>query len=69
MPSLTARMRMKSGIADGDLILITVGDLGIQARARVDGQAPAGIVLLPQRLSQSPTLLAPAKCAVQKIEE
>jgi NADH-quinone oxidoreductase subunit G len=59
----------ESGIADGDLILITVGDLGIQVRARVDGQAPAGFVLLPQRLSQSPTLLAPAKCAVQKIEE
>ena len=59
----------ESGIADGDPILIRVGDLEIPVQARVDGRAPAGIVLLPQRLSQSPTLLAPAKCSVQKLEE
>jgi NADH-quinone oxidoreductase subunit G len=58
-----------AGIADGDPIMIRVGDLEIPVRARVDGLAPAGIVLLPQRLSQSSTLLAPAKCSVQKIEE
>jgi NADH-quinone oxidoreductase subunit G len=57
------------GVTDGDPIQITVGELEIRVRARVDGKAPAGIVLLPQRLSQSPTPPGPARCAVQKIEE
>ncbi len=59
----------ESGIADGDPVLILVGDLEIPVQARVDSRAPAGIVLLPRRLSASPTLLVPAKCSVQKIEE
>jgi NADH-quinone oxidoreductase subunit G len=58
----------KLGIADGDRIEVTVGDLKIHAQARVNGRAPAGIVLLPVQLSQSPTPLAPVKCAVQKIK-
>jgi anaerobic selenocysteine-containing dehydrogenase len=57
------------GIADGDPVLITVGDLAIEAQAHIDSGAPAGIVLLPQRLSDTPMPLAPAKCAVQKTKE
>jgi NADH-quinone oxidoreductase subunit G len=57
------------GVTDGDPIQITVGELEIRVQARVDGKAPAGIVLLPQRLCQSPTPPGPARCAVQKIEE
>jgi NADH-quinone oxidoreductase subunit G len=57
------------GVQHGDPILIAVGDLEIRVQARVDGRAPAGVVVLPQRLSHSPMPLAPVKCAVQKIEE
>lgn len=57
------------GIADGDPVLITVGDLAIKAQAYVNGRAPAGIVLLPQQLSHTPMPLAPASCAVRKMKE
>ncbi|MCD4686431.1 MAG: NADH-quinone oxidoreductase subunit NuoG [Anaerolineae bacterium] len=57
------------GIADGDRVAVTVGDLRIDVTARVNGQAPAGTVLLPQRLSSVPTPDSPATCSIEKLEE
>jgi anaerobic selenocysteine-containing dehydrogenase len=57
------------GIQDGDLIAVSAGDWEIEVLARVNGQAPVGVVLLPQRLCKSPTPVVPVACAVRKIEE
>jgi NADH-quinone oxidoreductase subunit G len=57
------------GVEDGDQIAVSAGDWEIGVIARVNGNAPVGVVLLPQRLSTSPTPVAPAECAARKIEE
>lgn len=57
------------GISDGDRIAVSAGSVRVEATARVNGKVPAGTVLLPQRLSDMPTPLAPTACVVQKIEE
>jgi NADH-quinone oxidoreductase subunit G len=57
------------GIEDGDQIAVSAGDWEIEVMARVNGQAPVGVVLLPQRLCKSPTPAAPIACTVRKIEE
>ena len=57
------------GIADGDRIMVSVGDVSFEVSARVNGKAPVGTVLLPRQLANVPTPVAPAACAVQKIEE
>jgi len=57
------------GIADQDRIMLSVGDHQIKARARVNGKAPVGVVLLPLQLLESPPPTAPAVCVVQKVEE
>ncbi len=60
---------IRLGISDGDRIMISVGDLALEVSARVNGKAPVGTVLLPRQLANVPTPVAPAACAVQKIEE
>jgi NADH-quinone oxidoreductase subunit G len=57
------------GIADGDRITISFSGYEIDVTARVDGAAPVGTVLLPRRLSNVPTPLAPVIGSVQKIQE
>ena len=57
------------GIANGDRIAVSAGEWTIEVAARVNGRAPVGVVLLPQRLCKSPTPAAPVECAVRKIEE
>lgn len=57
------------GIADGDRITISVDGVQFETVAMINGKAPAGFVLLPQRLSEAPVPAAPVVCAVQKIEE
>jgi NADH-quinone oxidoreductase subunit G len=57
------------GVEDGDQIAVSAGDWEIEVMARVNGQAPVGVVLLPQRLCKSPTPAAPTACTVRKIEE
>lgn len=56
-------------ITDGERIIVSSGDLSVQVVARISDTAPAGTVLLPRRLSESPTPLVPAACVVQKVEE
>ncbi|MBN2305888.1 MAG: NADH-quinone oxidoreductase subunit NuoG [Anaerolineae bacterium] len=56
------------GIADGDSITISVGAWQADIMARVNGRAPAGVVLLPQGLGV-PLPAAPAGCAAHKSEE
>ncbi len=57
------------GIADGDRIAVSVNRQRFEVTARVNGKAPAGIVLLPQQLSDQPVPQVPAACVVEKIEE
>jgi NADH-quinone oxidoreductase subunit G len=54
-------------IADGDLVQVTVGASQVQARAHVNGAAPAGTVLLPRHLSGTATPLAVAPGEVRKV--
>lgn len=56
-------------IHDGDRVVVSADGLRIAAAARVDETIPAGIVLLPLRLSDTPVPLAPTACVVEKIEE
>ena len=54
-------------IADGDLVQVSVGASAVQARAHVNGAAPAGSVLLPRHLTGAATPLAVAPGEVRKV--
>jgi predicted molibdopterin-dependent oxidoreductase YjgC len=56
-------------IHDGDRIALVVGDHRAEVAVRVNGCVPVGHVLWPQQLNGLPLSVAPAVCAVQKIEE
>ncbi|MFN8451084.1 MAG: NADH-quinone oxidoreductase subunit NuoG [Anaerolineae bacterium] len=57
----------KLKIADGDLVEVSVGASTVQARAHVNGAAPAGTVLLPRHLADAAAPLAPAPGEVRKV--
>jgi NADH-quinone oxidoreductase subunit G len=62
------------GVSDGDPVVLVIGERELEFTARVNGQAPVGVLLLPQRLADAPTPSAPVsgtvrKLAVQMIEE
>jgi len=57
------------GISNGERIAVIFGENKVEVQARVNGKSPAGYVLLPMRLSDVPTLTAPAVGIVQRIEE
>jgi NADH-quinone oxidoreductase subunit G len=58
----------KLGIAEGEQVVLKADGVELVARARVDGKAPAGVVLVPRRLAPTPVPKALAACAVQKRE-
>ncbi|NDJ79199.1 MAG: NADH-quinone oxidoreductase subunit NuoG [Chloroflexi bacterium] len=57
------------GIVDGEVIRLNVNGAQHLLTARVNGQAPAGVVLVPQLLSKTPIVIGPAACAIEKIGE
>ncbi|MCC6803784.1 MAG: molybdopterin-dependent oxidoreductase, partial [Anaerolineae bacterium] len=57
----------KLKIADGDLVEVSVGASTVQARAHVNGAAPAGTVLVPRHLGDTAAPLAPAPGEVRKV--
>ncbi len=65
---LNAEDAQKLGVADGEQIVLKADGVELFARARVDEKAPAGVVLVPRRLTSSPVPEALAVCAVQKRE-
>lgn len=66
---LNAEDAARLGVADGDRVALAVGEAEVEVRARVNGRAPAGAVLLPRRLEHTPTPLFPATCTVRKVGE
>jgi anaerobic selenocysteine-containing dehydrogenase len=66
---LNSQDAARLGVADGDRIAITAGEHRVEVAARVNGHAPAGIVLLPLHLTKSPVPTMPVSCSIQKIEE
>lgn len=57
------------GIVDGDMIEIVVGDgAPLVARARVNGGAPEGSIVLPRHLTEGVAPLTPAAGMVRKLE-
>ncbi|MEP0761406.1 MAG: molybdopterin-dependent oxidoreductase [Chloroflexota bacterium] len=56
------------GIADGDAVILTADGVQLAAQARVNSRAPAGAVLVPQRLGATPVPGTLAGCIVQKME-
>jgi|AMZC01.1.fsa_nt_AMZC01007038.1_7 NADH-quinone oxidoreductase subunit G len=65
---LNAEDAQKLGVADGEQIVLKADGVELFARARIDEKAPAGVVLVPRRLTSSPVPEALAVCAVQKRE-
>jgi NADH-quinone oxidoreductase subunit G len=59
----------KLGVSDGDRIVVNAGGAQVEVVARVDGKAPAGTVLLPRQLTDTPSPIYPAACTVQKVGE
>lgn len=57
----------KLKIADGDLVQVSVGASTMQARAHVNGAAPAGTVLMPRHLGDEAVPFAPAPGEVRKV--
>ena len=55
----------KLGIADGEMIVLTVDGKEMQMKARVDSRAPAGAVLVPQSLG-GPVLSRAVETAIKK---
>ncbi len=64
---INAADAQKLKIADGDMVQVSVGASTVEARAHVNGAAPAGTVLLPRHLSETATPLAPASGEVRKV--
>lgn len=56
------------GIADGDAVILTADGVQMAAEARVNSRAPAGTVLVPQRLGATPIPGTLVGCVVQKME-
>ncbi|MCL4236942.1 MAG: NADH-quinone oxidoreductase subunit NuoG [Anaerolineae bacterium] len=56
------------GIAEGDAVMLTADDVQMAAEARVNSHAPAGTVLVPQRLGATPIPATLVECVVQKME-
>jgi anaerobic selenocysteine-containing dehydrogenase len=56
------------GIADGDAVILTADGVQMAAQARVNSRAPAGAVLVPQRLGATPVPGTLTECIVQKME-
>ena len=52
---------------DGDYVQVSIGDETVRARARVNGTAPKGAVLLPRRLSGEVTPLSLTQGTLTKI--
>jgi NADH-quinone oxidoreductase subunit G len=67
--AINAKDAQALGIVDGDHIAVIVGDLRVEVTARVNGQAPTGAVLLPQRLNNVPLPDSLAACSIEKLEE
>ncbi|NDJ60934.1 MAG: NADH-quinone oxidoreductase subunit NuoG [Chloroflexi bacterium] len=58
------------GIADGDTIDITVGaNPAVRVRARVNGTAPQGVILLPRHLADEAAPLTVSAATVSKVQE
>ncbi len=57
----------KLALHDGDLVQVALGDGSVRARARVNGAAPKGSVLLPRHLGGEVTPLSLTTGAVTKI--
>lgn len=58
------------GVADGELVAITVNGSRSTVRAVVTADVPAGAVLLPRHLNETPGPLAPASLeAIEKVAE
>ncbi|MEK9164073.1 MAG: molybdopterin-dependent oxidoreductase, partial [Chloroflexota bacterium] len=55
----------KLGVKDGEMIALTAGGKEMQVKARVDGRAPAGAVLVPQSLG-GPVLAGAVEIAIRK---
>ena len=56
-------------VQDGDLVEVQVGGAVVRARARVDGGAPQGSVVLPRHLTETAAPLAIAAGQVSKVPE
>lgn len=56
------------GIAEGDAVMLTADGVQMAAEARVNSHAPAGTVLVPQRLGATPIPATLVECVVQKME-
>jgi NADH-quinone oxidoreductase subunit G len=59
----------KMKITNGDMVQVKVGSAEVRARARVNGKAPEGTVLLPRHLAETPAPLTIAAGQVSKVSE
>jgi NADH-quinone oxidoreductase subunit G len=64
---ISAADAKKKKINHGDLVQVKIGDVEIKVRARVNGAAPEGTVLLPRHLADTPTPLTITVGQVSKL--
>ncbi|MBN1967446.1 MAG: hypothetical protein JW910_22520, partial [Anaerolineae bacterium] len=67
--ALNAADAAQLSIAGGDLVVINAGGGTVSATAIVDDYAPAGVALLPLRLSDEPMPCQPVVGTVEKVIE
>ena len=66
---INAADAQRMNIQNGDLVQVTVGGSGVRARARVNGAAPEGTVLLPRNLAETAAPLTIGVGQISKISE
>jgi anaerobic selenocysteine-containing dehydrogenase len=64
---INAADAQKLAVNDGDFVQVSIGNDTVRVRARVNGAAPKGSILLPRHLSGEVTPLSLTQGSVTKI--